>query len=157
MSWEKNISVIKKSLRCTTRRKDEWTLAQNASPSPSSSPPETCLDSQSHFGSNHSKSYCNTQQSMNDFAVAFTGYITIDRTGQSSAMSHLGWFSGMHSHAVWGQRTSQAILLERCWYQPIPWPCHQQGGVHGGRRDETTPVLTAESLLMGKLLASGED
>lgn len=50
MSWEKNISVIKKSLRYTTRRKDEWTLARNAFPSPSSSPPETCLDSQSRFG-----------------------------------------------------------------------------------------------------------
>lgn len=136
MSREKNISVIKKSLRCTTRRKDEWTLAQNASPSPSASPPETCLDSQNHFGLNHSKSYHNTQQSMKDFAAASDciEYVTIEGMGQRSVVSHHGRFSEMHFHAVCGQRTSQAILLERGQYQPCPWPCRQQGGVDGGEK-----------------------
>lgn len=70
----------------------------------------------------HSKCYCNTQQSTNDFAVASdcTEYVAIGGTGQRSAISHLGWFSEMHFRAACGQRTSQAILLERGQYQPCP-------------------------------------
>lgn len=120
MSWEKNISVIKKSLRCTTRRKDEWTLAQNTSPSPSSSPPETCLDSYSHFALSHSKSYHSTQQSMNNFAVASdcTEYVTIDGVGQRSVISHHGWFSETHSLQPGGR----GHLKPSCWREVIISP-----------------------------------
>lgn len=59
----------------------------------------------------------------------------------------------MHPHAVCGQRTSQAISLERGQYQPCPWPCHRQSGVDGGEKgwSHTSPYcwITGDGKAVG--------
>lgn len=134
-------------------------MAQNASPSPSSSPPETCLDSQSHFGSNHSKSYCNTQQSMNDFAAASdcTEYVTsIERDRGQSSLVLDGFLKCIPMQSV-GKGPLKPSHWREVSISPVLDPATGRVEWMGGRRDEATPVLTAESLVMGKLLASGAD
>lgn len=162
MSQDKYIRVIKRALRCNTRRKDKWTLSSVPFSAPHSAHHSVCLACHKHVGVNRSTSYHKTHESRNGsyglwLPIALETLISM-------------WWNWIQSWFIctqmdfwnanpWLEEDNIIIiLLEGAQPAPaLPSGSGQEAGMKYPFQPQPMPLIIAESPAMGKPSTSGAD